>query len=41
LIIIVDRNGFIDGMQSIVPRSKTHRDRYYNYATSPYTWQTT
>ena len=34
MILIYDVNGFIAGMQSIVPKEDTFDDKYYGFSTS-------
>ena len=35
-MLIFDKNGFIAGMQNIVPMEKTFNDKYYGFRESPY-----
>ena len=35
MIFIYDKNGYIAGMQSVVPKEDTYEDKYYKFSSSP------
>ena len=36
VVLVFDGNGFIAGIQNVIPLDKTHNDEYYPFSTTPY-----